>query len=102
MSRTLSVVAAQVRPVEWDPAATLVKFGREVRTLRAAFPDAGMYVFPEQTMSLFGRDREMLEVSVPWLHIGILGFMGFGLANNLALCLNTAGDTLIPMLTSNE
>jgi putative MATE family efflux protein len=59
-----------------------------------------MYFFPEQTMSLFARDRDVMAVAVPWLHIGILGFMFFGLANNLVLCLNTAGDTLIPMLTA--
>jgi formamidase len=47
MSRLLSVVGAQVRPVPWDPQATLAKFGREVRTIRASFPKASLYVFPE-------------------------------------------------------
>jgi formamidase len=47
MSRLLTVVGAQVRPVPWDPEATLAKFGREVRMLRASFPDASLYVFPE-------------------------------------------------------
>ena len=47
MSRILTVVAAQVRPVAFDPAATLEKFEEEVRMLRRAFPDAGLYIFPE-------------------------------------------------------
>ena len=47
MSRILTVVAAQVRPVPFDAAATLQKFEEEVRMLRGAFPDADLYVFPE-------------------------------------------------------
>jgi len=47
MSRVLSVVGAQMRPVPWDPHATLAKFGREIRTIRASFPGAQLYVFPE-------------------------------------------------------
>ena len=47
MSRILTVVAAQVRPVPFDPAATLQKFEEEVRMLRGGFPDADLYIFPE-------------------------------------------------------
>jgi formamidase len=47
VSRLLSVVGAQVRPVPFDPTATLEKFEREVQMLRAAFPGAHLYVFPE-------------------------------------------------------
>ena len=47
MSRLLTVVGAQVRPVPFDPGATLEKFEREVRMIRAAFPGAQLYVFPE-------------------------------------------------------
>jgi formamidase len=47
MSRILTVVAAQVRPVAFDPAATLEKFEEEVRMLRRAFSDADLYIFPE-------------------------------------------------------
>ena len=47
MSRVLTVVAAQVRPVPFDPAATLEKFRDEVGTIRRALPDAQLYVFPE-------------------------------------------------------
>jgi formamidase len=47
MSRILTIVAAQVRPVAFDPAATLEKFEEEVRMLRRALPDADLYIFPE-------------------------------------------------------
>ena len=47
MSRLLTVVAAQVRPVAFDPEATLEKFDEEVATIRRALPDADLYVFPE-------------------------------------------------------
>jgi formamidase len=47
VSRLLTVVGAQVRPVPFDPGATLEKFEREVRMIRAAFPGASLYVFPE-------------------------------------------------------
>lgn len=47
MTRTLTVVAAQVRPVPFDPRATLDKFEQEVRTIRGGFPEAGLYIFPE-------------------------------------------------------
>jgi len=47
MSRILTVVAAQVRPVPFDPDATLEKFEAEVRMLTTAFQAADLYVFPE-------------------------------------------------------
>ena len=47
MARILTVVAAQVRPVRFDPAATLEKFDEEVGTIRRMLPDADLYVFPE-------------------------------------------------------
>ena len=47
MARLLTVVAAQVRPAPFDPAATLEKFEHEVRTFRQAFPHADLYLFPE-------------------------------------------------------
>lgn len=47
MARLLTVIAAQVRPVPFDPASTLDKFEHEVHTFRDAFPQADLYVFPE-------------------------------------------------------
>lgn len=47
MARLLHVIGVQSRPVEGDPDATVERFEREVRTLRAAFPQAQLYLFPE-------------------------------------------------------
>ena len=47
MSRSLTVLAAQVRPVTGDPAATLDKFEDEVQMARTVFRDAQLLCFPE-------------------------------------------------------
>ncbi len=47
MSRVLSILGAQVRPVSFDPAATLDKFEDEVRLARKAFPGTNLLLFPE-------------------------------------------------------
>ena len=47
MSRILTVLAAQVAPIPWDPAATLARFEEHVRTARRAFPEVGLMIFPE-------------------------------------------------------
>jgi formamidase len=47
VSRTLTVLSAQVAPVRYDPAATLDKFEDEVQVARKAFRDAELLLFPE-------------------------------------------------------
>ena len=47
MSRVLTVLGAQVRPVGFDPEATFAKFEREVRLARTAFKDSDLLLFPE-------------------------------------------------------
>lgn len=47
MSRVLSILGAQVRPVSFDPGATLDKFEDEVRLARKAFPRTNLLLFPE-------------------------------------------------------
>lgn len=47
MPRLLHVVGVQARSVAGDPEATLDRFEREVRTIRGAFPEAQLYLFPE-------------------------------------------------------
>lgn len=54
MSRVLTVVAAQVRPVPFDAPATLAKFEEEVRVVAREFPGADLLVFPE--LYLTGED----------------------------------------------
>jgi formamidase len=53
-SRLLTVLAAQVRPVSFDPGATLSKFEDEVRTIARSFPETNLVVFPE--LYLTGED----------------------------------------------
>ena len=47
MTRLLHVVGVQARSAEGDPEATVDRFEREVRTIRASFPEAQLYLFPE-------------------------------------------------------
>jgi formamidase len=47
MSRSLTALAAQVRPVPYDPAATFAKFEDEVNLARTVFSGADLVVFPE-------------------------------------------------------
>lgn len=47
MSRILTVLGAQVRPVPFDPAATLDKFEDEVQMIGRSFANADLLMFPE-------------------------------------------------------
>jgi formamidase len=47
MSRLLTVLAAQVRPVAFDPVATRAKFEDEVARAVHDFPDVDLLLFPE-------------------------------------------------------
>jgi formamidase len=47
VSRTLTVLSAQVAPVAWDPPATLDKFEDHVRVARRSFPGVDLMIFPE-------------------------------------------------------
>jgi formamidase len=46
-SRLLTVLAAQTRPVAFDPSATLTKFEDEVQIIASSFPKTDLIVFPE-------------------------------------------------------
>jgi len=54
VSRVLTTLAAQVRPVSFDPAATVSKFEDEVALAVREFPSVDMLVFPE--LYLTGED----------------------------------------------
>jgi formamidase len=47
VGRTLTLLAAQVAPVPFDPAATLTKFEDEVATAVREFPSVDVLAFPE-------------------------------------------------------
>ena len=55
MSRPLSIVAVQTTPVPWDAAATLDGFEIDLRSRRAASPDAHLFVYPELHLTALGR-----------------------------------------------
>jgi formamidase len=65
MTRLLTVLSAQVRPVAFDPAATLDKFEGEVQTAVREFPDLDLLVFPE--LYLTGEDPVTGEAETGWL-----------------------------------
>ena len=45
--RALPLIAVQSAPVPWDVDATWAKYEREVRGLRAAFPETRLIIHPE-------------------------------------------------------
>lgn len=61
---------------------------------------SAMFFFPEAVLFLFSRDPEVIEMGAPWLRIEAFGYLLFATGNCLGQCLNTAGDTFVPMLTS--
>lgn len=58
-----------------------------------------IFIFPEAWLLAFSRDPAVIELGVVWLRISVLGILAFGLGNVVISALNTAGDTMIPMLT---
>ncbi|MBI4214021.1 MAG: MATE family efflux transporter [Chloroflexi bacterium] len=61
---------------------------------------AGLFFFPEAVLFLFSRDPAVIEIGVPWLRLEALSLLLLGLGNALVQCLNTAGDTVVPMVAS--
>ncbi len=61
---------------------------------------SAMFLFPEQVLYAFSRERDVIEMGIPWLRIEAFGYMVFATGNALGQCLNTAGETFVPMLAS--
>ena len=59
MSRPLAVLGFQLRPVTYDPAATLDRFEGYVHLARREFPATDLYLFPE--LYLTGEDPFTLD-----------------------------------------
>jgi putative MATE family efflux protein len=59
-----------------------------------------MIAFPEGFLWVFTRDEELLSLSAGWLRIMAIGFLVGGLSTVLVQALNTAGDTLVPMIVT--
>ena len=56
-------------------------------------------LFPEAAIFIFSRDPEVAALGVPWLRIEVLGYLLFASGNVLTVVFNTAGDTMVPMIT---
>jgi len=59
-----------------------------------------LWSFPRYFLMLFVRDPEVIELTVPWVRIIVLGFMVQGTGMVFMQSFNTAGDTMISMLVS--
>ncbi|HXF37365.1 MAG TPA: carbon-nitrogen hydrolase family protein [Actinomycetota bacterium] len=115
VSRLLTVLAAQVRPVAFDPEGTFARFEEHVRTAVRAFPDVDLLVFPE--LYLTGEDpftggptdfQQRVAVEVPgsftervgkvaaraerWVVAGSVFERADGHVYNTALAFSPAGD----------
>ncbi|MSQ24616.1 MAG: MATE family efflux transporter [Chloroflexi bacterium] len=58
-----------------------------------------VFLIPEAFIFAFTRDAQVIELGAVWLRVAVLGIMFFGVSNVLVSTINTAGDTMIPMLT---
>jgi putative MATE family efflux protein len=58
-----------------------------------------MMIFPRAFLGIFNDDPALLDAAVPWLRIQAIGYFVLGLGAVFMQSYNTAGDTLIPMIT---
>ncbi len=58
------------------------------------------YAVPEQILHLFTRDEALVATGVTWLRIMAIGFLFMGVGDVFMYVLNTAGDTVLPMIVS--
>lgn len=61
---------------------------------------SAFFVFAEGILSVFNQEPELLGPAVIWLRIQVVGYVFLGASTVFAQTYNTAGDTLIPMLTA--
>jgi Na+-driven multidrug efflux pump len=59
-----------------------------------------MITFPEGFLWVFTRDEELLSLGSGWLRIMAIGFLVGGLSTVLVQAMNTAGDTIVPMIVT--
>ncbi|MFN0072994.1 MAG: MATE family efflux transporter [Chloroflexota bacterium] len=58
------------------------------------------FVFPIPLLHLFTRDEALVATGAAWLKIMVVGFLFMGIADVFMHVLNTAGDTMLPMVVS--
>jgi Na+-driven multidrug efflux pump len=59
-----------------------------------------LFVFPTYFLSIFGDDPELLDVGTVWLRIMLIGYFAMGPVQVLMQSFQTAGDTLMPMVST--
>ena len=59
-----------------------------------------MLVLPEAVLGLFSRDPAVIEIGAPWLRLEAFSLLLLGVGNALGQCMNSAGETVAPMLAS--
>jgi putative MATE family efflux protein len=59
-----------------------------------------MMLFPRPFLQIFNNDAELLDQAVIWLRIQAIGYFVMGTGMVFMQSYNTAGDTLIPMITT--
>jgi Na+-driven multidrug efflux pump len=58
------------------------------------------YIFPIQILNLFTRDEALVSSGEVWMRIMVAGFLFMGVGDVYMYVLNTAGDTVLPMIVS--
>jgi putative MATE family efflux protein len=59
-----------------------------------------MFIYPQAFLIIFTRDPELLEVASGWTRIMAIGFLAAGIGTVFVQAINTAGDTIVPMLVT--
>jgi Na+-driven multidrug efflux pump len=58
------------------------------------------YLLPQPILHIFTRDEALVTAGVQWLRIMAISFLFMGIGDVFMYVLNTAGDTLLPMIVS--
>jgi putative MATE family efflux protein len=58
------------------------------------------FLLPEPILHIFTRDEDLVVAGAHWLRIMAIGFLFMGIGDVFMYVLNTAGDTLLPMIVS--
>jgi Na+-driven multidrug efflux pump len=59
-----------------------------------------MLAYPRAFLIIFTRDPELLAVASGWTRIMAIGFLAGGLGTVFVQAINTAGDTMVPMIVT--
>ena len=69
-------------------------------TVASAIGGLLLFLFPREWLMVFVREQEVIELTVPWVRIVVLGFVVQGTGMVFVQSYNTAGDTVMPMVVS--